>query len=802
MWDVPSLKNNNIRQRIHAERSAKRLLAVIALAGALGLAALVGLRAGLTSAAATWAPGFYSQMVVDGLTNPTAIAWTPDGRMLIALKEGKVLVYQSGQLLATPFIDISDEVNDVADRGLLGLAVDPNFNSNQYVYLLYTYDPLELPGAPNATDGPDGDGQRVARLIRVKANGNVANLATKQVILGLNSTYANIGAANDPDGGGPQTSCDDNGTPVEDCIPSDSTSHTIGSLAFGTDRSLFVSVGDGARFIIVDTRAFRAYDVNSLAGKILRINPDTGQGYTNNPFYGQNGCTDITRNCAKVYATGLRNPFRMKVDPTTNEPYHGNVGWYSWEEINTGRGKNFGWPCWEGNEHQGIYATDPMTSSYARSPITAAFCQSVYSGSVGSVEPPFYMYPHWYNDKLHDASAMAGPVYTGTNLSYPAQYHNKLFIFDYSGDQDWIKYLSLGGGPPQVGTLGEGVSDMVGQYAGPVDLALNPHDGDLYYVVFNGTGPGQVRRIRYAAGNLPPNAVVNATPLYGLPPLKVTFSAQGTSDPEGQALTYAWDFGNGITASTGSTAVVSHTYVVSGVYTAVLTVTDPLSQADNAQAQVIVGNRPPQVGITAPLSGSMHHAGETVVFTGTATDPEDGVLSGTQLQWAGQLHHLNHVHPDQFRATGVSGSFVFPEHGGGEDYWLELCLTTTDSGIPGQGGAGKLTDKTCIPLYMAHEIPNSPPVAMVAATPLTGVVPLTVTFSGAGSYDPEGTPLTYWWDFGNAITATGSITVSHRYTLPGVYTATLTVTDAGGAAASAAQPIRVRYSVRLPVVMR
>lgn len=699
MWWKSRLADSIAHPPSMAWRRGMHLVAALALASIMGVAVLMTLHVGSSAAAATWAPGFYSQLVVGGLEYPTAIAWTPDGRMLIALKSGKVLVYQNGALLATPFIDLSAEVNDVADRGLLGLAVDPDFASNHYVYLLYTYDPPELPGAPDAANGPNGNGQRVARLVRVQASGNVANLATKQVILGKNSTYANIGAADDPDGGGPLTSCDQGGTPAEDCIPSDSTSHTIGSVAFGTDRSLFVSVGDGARFVQVDPRAFRAYDVNSLAGKILRINPDTGNGYTDNPWC--NGPANISKNRCKVYATGLRNPFRMKVDPTTNEPYHGNVGWFSWEEINTGRGKNFGWPCWEGNEHQGIYADNITTSSYALSPITSAYCQSVYSGTLGPVEPPFYAYPHWYNESLHDASAMAGPVYTGTNLSYPAEYHNKLFIFDYSGDQDWIKYLTLDGGPPQVSTLGQGVSDMVGEYAGAVDLALNPHDGDLYYVVLNGVGPGQVRRIRYSPGNVPPVAQISAAPASGAAPLQVYLSAAGSYDPDGDPLSYEWDFGNSITAA-GSVSR-AYTYSVAGLYSAVVTVTDGIS-ASRASVQIIAGNRAPTVTITSPFSGSMYHAGQTVAFTGTAIDPEDGGLSGSQLQWAGLLHHEQHVHPDQFRASGPTGSFVFPEHGGGEDYWLELCLTATDQGIPGQGGLGTLQARQCVALH-SHMMP-------------------------------------------------------------------------------------------------
>ena len=99
-------------------------------------------------------------------------------------------------------------------------------------------------------------------------------------------------------------------------------------------------------FNFTDVRALRALSVDSLNGKILRIDPITGEGYPDNPFY--NGNPNSNR--SKVYSLGLRNPFRTTVNTFTNEPFIGDVGWGTWEELNTGRGKNFGWPCYEGND--------------------------------------------------------------------------------------------------------------------------------------------------------------------------------------------------------------------------------------------------------------------------------------------------------------------------------------------------------------------------------------------------------------------------------------------------------------------
>lgn len=880
MWFTDSVADRMAQGRFAAWRRGMRMLVAVALAGAMGLTALVMLRAGSTSAATTWAPGFYSQKVVDGLNKPTAIDWAPDGRMFIALREGKVLIFQNGQLLPTPFIDLTSEVNDTLNRGLLGLALHPDFNTNHYMYLLYTYDPPELPGGYGQAGGPDGDGHRVARLIRVQANGNVANLASKQVLLGTTSTFTNSGSYDVGWGFGELTACEVNGLPVENCIPSESPSHSIGSVVFGTDGSLFVSVGDGARFTDVDPRALRSYDLNSLAGKILRINPSTGAGYVNNPFYGQNGCNNVNRNCAKVYAIGLRNPFRMIVHPTTGEPYHSDVGWFSWEEINTGRGKNFGWPCWEGNEHQGLY--NGPENSYEKNPLTAAQCQAVYSGTLGAVEPPYHTYPHYFDEQMHNRAVVVGPVYTGTGLTYPAAYHGQLFFADFIAD--WIKTITLDGGSPQVETLGEDVSDPVSPTAGPVQMKIGP-DGDLYYVVLDldSSSNGQIRRIRYIGdGNRPPTARLAALPTSGLTPLQVSFSAAASSDPEGQDLVYDWDLGDVVTVTTIPT--LTHTYTVPGVYTTVLTVTDAFSEADSVSLSIVAGNRPPTVTITTPLSGTTHTEDSVVSFSGHGSDPEDGPLTGNNLLWEVTARSGDHLFA-WFQTTGTQGSFIYPRRGGVEVYQVRVCLKGQDNGIPGSGGVGQLKAASCIWLYpnsrptaritatpssglvplavtfsgagssdpegqpltyawnfgdaitatgsvtVSHTYPQPgtytatltvrdtvsasstasvritattslPPVAVIHAVPSTGVAPLSITFSAAGSYDPEGTLLTYRWDFGNTITATGSITVTHRYTLPGVYTATLTVIDAGGTAAGAAQPITVRYGVRLPVVMR
>src|SRR5262249_4239570 len=240
------------------------------------------------------------------------------------------------------------------------------------------------------------------------------------ILLGKNSIAANIGNPND---GRDMTkaSCmaglSPTGTPTEDCLPSDEDSHSIGTVMFGLDGSMFVGSGDGANYTSVDPRALRAQNVNSLAGKIMRIDPTTGNGLPDNPFFDAS-CPQGTR--SKVYARGLRNPFRFTIHPVTGDVYIGDVGWNTWEEINTGKGANFGWPCYEGGTagtpapvESGATAS-LQNGSYATSSGTSATCQALYGQGLGAVKAPIFSYSHDGTDGAGGtggASANGGTFY-------------------------------------------------------------------------------------------------------------------------------------------------------------------------------------------------------------------------------------------------------------------------------------------------------------------------------------------------------------------------------------------------------
>ncbi len=405
-----------------------------------------------------------AQSVVSGLVQPTSIAWSADGRnMYIAEKSGIVKVVRDGQLQSTPFVDISAQVNNVRDRGLLDIAVHPDFENNPYVYLLFTYDPPEVfDNAGHPLAGPDKPGNRAGRLIRVTANASTqyrTSIAeSEQVLLGTASTWNNFNAfansTNDFDE--PPAGILGDGTNIKDFVASDSESHTVGALAFGNDGNLFVSIGDGTSYNRVDPRTVRVQDIDNLSGKVLRIDPITGRGLSDNPFF--NG--DPTANRSKVYHYGLRNPFRMTVDPATGQLYIGDVGWTQWEEVNTGpAGSNFGWPYYEGGN-----GTSLRTGRYQDLPEAQAFYNSGQT-----VTAPTFGLSHGA-DGIN--AIVLGSVYRGT--TYPAEYQGSIFVNDLGQGLVRAVQLDSNGQATTVSTFTTGARIVVNMVQGP--------DGNMYYV--------------------------------------------------------------------------------------------------------------------------------------------------------------------------------------------------------------------------------------------------------------------------------------------------------------------------------
>jgi glucose/arabinose dehydrogenase len=314
-------------------------------------------------------PANFQESIVfsNGLSLPTAVRFAADGRVFVAEKSGLILVYASlTATTPTTFADLRTEVDNYWDRGLLGLALDPNFPASPYVYALYTYDAPIGGVAPVWNDacptppGPTTDGCIVSgRLSRLTADATGNTMVSEQVLI-------NDWCQQFP-------------------------SHSIGTLFFGPDGALYAGGGDGASFNNVDYGqygntyagdnvnpcgdpptaagvppptdgtaeggALRSQSLNRqaghpvvLSGAILRLDPATGNALPTNPLYGSSDA-----NARRIISYGMRNPFRFTFRPGTNEIWVGDVGWSTWEEIDrivnptAAPVTNFGWPCYEGN---------------------------------------------------------------------------------------------------------------------------------------------------------------------------------------------------------------------------------------------------------------------------------------------------------------------------------------------------------------------------------------------------------------------------------------------------------------------
>jgi glucose/arabinose dehydrogenase len=254
---------------------------LLQLPGAL-LAATVA-----TSVAATLPPGFNESVIASGISSPTAMTFAPDGRLFVCQQNGALRVIKQDALLSTPFLTVTTDSN--GERGLLGVAFDPNFANNQWVYIYYT-----VPGSPAHN-----------RVSRFTAAGDVAVSGSQTIILELNDL-------------------------------SSAQNHNGGALHFGPDGRLYIAVGENANSANAQTNG-------NLLGKILRIEAN-GAIPTDNPLY--NTATGVNR---AIWALGLRNPFTFGFQPGTGRMFINDVGEGTWEEINEGvAGANYGWPTCEG----------------------------------------------------------------------------------------------------------------------------------------------------------------------------------------------------------------------------------------------------------------------------------------------------------------------------------------------------------------------------------------------------------------------------------------------------------------------
>ncbi|ROP35511.1 PQQ-dependent sugar dehydrogenase [Saccharothrix texasensis] len=642
------------------------------------------------TASAAVPAGFTDTLAIGGLTAPTAVSFAPDGRVFIAEKSGLIKVFDSlADTTATVFADLRPQTQDFWDRGLLGLAVDPQFPTRPYVYVAYTYDAVpggthprwgdQCPTPPGATDQGCVVTGRVSKLT-AGAGGTMT--AEQPLVTDWCQQYP---------------------------------SHSIGTVVFGPDGGLYVGGGDGASFNFTDYGqvgnpcadppspagtnltaptarggALRSQSIRrpagepvSLDGSIVRIDPDTGAGLPGNPFAGS-----ADANAQRVIAHGFRNQFRFAFRPGTEELWAGDVGWNTWEEVNRipdvndATAENFGWPCYEGSARQGGYDGANLT-----------LCESLYTGAGQTT--PYYAYNHSAKVVATDPCPTGGSSISGiafeSGSNYPPAYDGALFFADSSRGCIWAMQTTAG--QPDPAKL---VPFVTGVNV-PVQITTGP-GGDLFYLAL---GAGQLRRVAYPTGNQAPTAVATATPQSGPAPLAVQFSGTGSTDPDpGDTLSYAWDLDGDGQYDDSTSATPTRTYSTQGAVAVGLRVTDQSGASGTTSVTVTVGTPVAQDPVpvidtpTAPLNWSV---GQNVPFTGHATDPQDGALPASALSWKLSIQHCAtsgscHEHVVQNWTGVASGSFIAPDH----EYpsYLDLTLTATDSSGRTKSTTTKLDPRT------------------------------------------------------------------------------------------------------------
>ena len=586
-------------------------------------AAYVGILLLAAPAALATVPAGFSDVLVTNVGGPTALAFTPDGRLLIAQQSGSLRVFENGSLLATPAITFpSTAICTNSERGLLGVAVDPAFAANGYLYLFRTF----------KTAG----GSCVNRVSRFTMSGNTVSAASELVLI--------------------------------DNMPSPAGNHNGGDVQLGKDGTLYISIGDGGCDYAGGGCAGSndaARDEHVLTGKILRITT-TGEIPASNPFQGPGtarcnatGSTTPGNKCRETFAWGLRNPFRIAVDPNsaTTRLHINDVGQNAWEEIDLGQaGADYGWNCREG----------------AHTNSTTGTCNPAPPGLVD----PIFEYSHGGTvpgTSVGGCGSITGGAFVPNGL-WPG-YDGAYLFADYNCGAIFAKGS---------GATASAFATSLGS-SSAVHLLFGPWGSSqaLYYTSYE--SGGEVRRIQYnnPAGNNPPNAVAGATPTTGTAPLTVTLSANGSSDPDaGDTLTYFWNFGDGTPETSTTSVTIQHTYAA-GAHTATLRARDQ-HFAFSAPATVTItsGNTAPVPTITAPSAGTLFAVGQSFTLTGGATDAEDGTLPPSSLTWSVLLHHASHTHPYLAPTAGNEIPLTAPQP---EDLfaatnsYLEIVLTATDS---------------------------------------------------------------------------------------------------------------------------
>lgn len=630
------------------------------------------------SCSATIGANYDLEVLEPDVESPMDLEVAPDGSVFFVELAGRVRRYDPETRFTTTVAEL--DVFQNFEDGLIGIVLDPSFETTGWLYLFYS----PAGGAPR---------QHISRFTW---DGTAMDLSSEIVLLQVP-------------------------TQREECC------HSGGSMVFDSQGNLFIATGDNTNpfasdgYAPIDERSGRSpWDAQKsssntadLRGKILRITPQPDGSYT---IPDGNLFPAAGAGAPEVYAMGVRNPFRISVDPTTGWLYWGDVGPDAreaagsrgpagYDEWNQAReAGNYGWPYCAGPNIP--YNDVDFASGASRGLFDCANPVNDSPNNLGArnlppAKPAWIWYPYGESTEFPGITdgpgrtAMAGPVYQydegrSGEVGLPRYFHGRLIVYEWSRSYIRIITLDAEGNPLSIDPFpgDPGMNQPIAMKAGP--------DGALYLLEWgSGFGTGnpdaQLSRIASTRGGQRPEAVIETDVVSGPLPLTVSFSGSGSSDPEGDLLSFSWDV-NGDGTEDGAAETLVYTFTEAGAYTARLRVSDPFGNESLASVTITAGNSAPSITVDTPVAGGFFDWGDRIAFDLSVTDPEDGSTEAGTIDCSRvvtqiYIGHDAHTHPLE-SVTGCSGEVELADgHGGDGDrifHVLEFSYTDTGAaGVPG-----------------------------------------------------------------------------------------------------------------------
>lgn len=585
---------------------------------------------------------FEKTVVVSSLIQPMEMAIAPDGKIFLIELNGllKLIDPKSGQIDTVGKL----EVTTAQENGLIGLALDPDFATNHWIYLQYS--------------PPDFPGQRISRF-EFKDR---LDLASEKVLLSYEEQR-------------------------RECC------HHAGSMEFGPDGCLYIGAGDNTNpfddsqgFAPIDERPGRepwdaqrtSGNTKSFNGKILRIRPMPDGTYSipDGNLFPKDGSVGHP----EIFVMGCRNPWRLNVDKRTGYLYWGDVGPDAgqdgprgprgYDEVNQAKtAGNYGWPYFIGPTRP--YSMVDFVTGKINPPQDPAHPMNRSVNNTGAKElpparSPIVYYPAGPIDEFPEVgsggrTACAGPVYyydveNRANNRFPAAYDRTLFAFEWS--RNWILAVHLDA-DSNVQKLERFLPDM--PFIRPIDLQFDSQ-GSLYVIEYGETwgvnADARLVRVDYIRGNRAPVAKATSENNVGREPLRVTFSAKGSSDKDRDSLSYRWRMikvqnENRTEQILGDKESIEAEIAEPGSYTVELEVTDAHGAKGTTSLPVVVGNTRPKVDFQFPRNGSFFTPGKAIDFRIRVRDFEDGASDADEANDA-NLDSLDENAPGRAYVQGRS----------------------------------------------------------------------------------------------------------------------------------------------------